>query len=85
MSDAFYRPLTRPATFQGRVSTNRADKGFENYLNLRRGHYRMRVFLDGEEHQDVVTADPDTGTIKVYWGAQTVTLKGYVEIKLERS
>jgi hypothetical protein len=48
------------------------------------GHYRMRIFLDGKEHQEVVTADPSAGTIEIHIGAQMVTLSGYVEVKLVR-
>jgi hypothetical protein len=80
----FYRSPGGQATFHGRVSKSRADKGFENYLNLL-GHYRMRLFLDGEQHKEEwVTADPYAGTIEICIGAQTVTLSGHVEIRLER-
>jgi hypothetical protein len=61
---------------------DRADKGFDNYLKLRTGHYRIRIFLDDKERR-AVTADPDAGIIETYQGARMVTLKGHVEIKLE--
>jgi hypothetical protein len=44
----------------------------------------MRIFLDGKEHQEVVTADPGAGTIEIHIGAQTVTLSGCAEVKLVR-
>jgi hypothetical protein len=84
VSDPFYRPPAGQATFHGRVSTSRGDKGFENYLNLTMGHYRMRIFLDGKEHKEVVTADPNAGTIEIHIGAQTITVSGHVEVKLVR-
>jgi hypothetical protein len=83
VSDPFYRPPARQATFHGRVSTDRADKGFDNYLALTTGQYRLRIYFNGEE-QEVVTADPVAGIIETYQGVRKVTLKGHVEIKLER-
>jgi hypothetical protein len=84
VSDPFYlRPTSQP-TFHGRISKIRADKGFENYLSLAAGHYRIRVFLNGKEHL-AITADPHAGTIEVNGGgAGPVTLRGHVEIRLER-
>ncbi len=84
MSDPFYRPPAGWPTFHGRVSTNRSDEGFRNYLSLTANNYRMRVYLDGEQREEVITADPDAGTIEIYYGTQVVTLKGHVEIRLER-
>jgi hypothetical protein len=85
VSNPCYCPPAGQATFHGRVSTSRGDRGFENYLNLTMGHYCMRIFLDGEEHQHVVTADPNTGTIEICSiGAQTITLSGHVEVRLVR-
>jgi hypothetical protein len=46
-------------------------------------HFEIRIFLNGKEYQ-ATTADPYAGTIKVYCGSKLVTLKGNVEIKLER-
>jgi len=83
MSDAFYRrPATSP-TFHGRVSTDRSDKGFDNYLRLTAARYRLHIFLDGKE-QPAVTADPQAGVIETLRGDRMVVLKGHVEIKLER-
>jgi len=62
---------------------DRADKGFDNYLKLTTDHYRIRIFLDDKD-QRAVTADPEAGIIETYQGDRMVTLKGYVEIKLER-
>ena len=78
----YFRPFRQP-TFHGRVSKNRTDKGFENYLSLAAGHYRIRVFLNGKEHL-AITADPHAGTIEVNGGVGPVTLSGHIEIKLER-
>jgi hypothetical protein len=61
----------------------RTDEGFENYLSLAAGHYRIRVFLNGKEHL-AITADPHAGTIEVNGGVGPVTLSGHIEIKLER-
>jgi hypothetical protein len=83
MSNPFL-PRSRQPTFHGRVSKIRTDKGFENYLSLTAGHYRIRVFLNGKEHP-AITADPHAGTIEVNGGgAGPVTLSGHVEIKLAR-
>jgi hypothetical protein len=83
VSDPFYlRPAGQP-TFHGRVSTDRSDEGFDNYLTLTAGHYHLRVFLNGQE-QRAVTADPEVGIIETFQGDRLVTLKGHVEIKLER-
>jgi hypothetical protein len=83
MSDPFYLPPARQPTFHGRVSTDRADRGFDNYLDLMASHYRLHIFLDGKEHP-AVTADPEAGIIKAFRGDRMVTLAGCVEIKLER-
>ena len=83
MSDPFYRPPVRQPTFHGRVSTNRSDKGFDNYRTLTAAHYHVHIFLNGEE-QKAVTADPEAGIIEIYQGDRMVTLKGHVEIRLER-
>jgi len=84
VSDLFERRRIRSQpTFHGRVSTNRADTGFQNYLNLTADNQKVHIFLDGVE-QHAVTADPDTGIVEIYYGAQLVTLRGNVEIKLER-
>jgi hypothetical protein len=72
------------ATFHGRVSTNRVDKGFQNYLNLLMDSYKICVFLNGVEHHATMTADPGAGMIEICNGAHSVTLNGYVEIRLER-
>ena len=82
MSDPFYRAPARPS-FHGRVSSDRGDNGFENYLDLAGAGYRIRIFLNGEE-QLAVTADSEAGIIEFYQGDRIVTLKGHVEIKLER-
>ena len=83
MSDPFYRPPAQKPIFHGRVSTNRTDKGFDNYLALTVSHYRVQVFFNGEECP-AVTADPEAGIIETYQADQMVTLKGQVEIRLER-
>lgn len=83
MSNPFLPRRLRQPTFHGRVSTSRADEGFENYLNLTAGHYRIHVFLNGKERL-AITADPDAGTIEVDGGARSVILSGHVEIKLEQ-
>jgi hypothetical protein len=83
VSDPFYRPPAGQPTFLGRVSTDRADSGFDNYLKLTTDRYHIRIFLDDKE-QRAVTADPNAGIIKSYQGDQMVTLKGHVEIRLER-
>src|ERR1700751_2259890 len=54
------RRIRSQPTFHGRVSTNRADTGFQNYLNLTADNQKVHIFLDGVE-QHAVTADPDTG------------------------
>ena len=43
----------------------------------------MHIFLNGEE-QPAVTADPKEGIVETYLGDRLVTLKGCVEIRLER-
>jgi hypothetical protein len=83
MSDPFFRPPARQAHFHGRVSTNRADRGFDNYLALTASNYTMRIFLDGNEHA-AVTADPEAGIIETYQGDRKVILQGHVEVRLER-
>lgn len=83
MSEPFYLPPAGQPTFHGRVSTERADKGFDNYFNLTAAHYCIRIFLNGEE-QRAVTADPAAGIIETFQGDQVVILTGHVEIKLER-
>lgn len=82
MSDQFYRPLIRQPTFHGRVSTDRTDSGFDNYLALTTSQYRMRIFLDGKE-RPAVTADPAAGIVETYQGDRKITLRGQVEIKLD--
>ena len=83
MSDPFYRPPARSPNFHGRVSTKRADSGFDNFLALMIGNYSLRIFLNGKEHS-AVTADPDAGIVEIYQGDRMVTLKGHVEVSLER-
>jgi hypothetical protein len=83
MSDPFYLPPVGRPTFHGRVSTNRADRGFDNYLALTMGNYHMHIYLNGEE-QEAVTADPEAGIVETYQGDRMVTLKGQVEIRLAR-
>ena len=83
MSDPFYRAPARQPSFHGRVSTNREDKGLDNYLRLTTGNYRMHVYLNGQE-QPAVTSDPQAGIIETYQGDRLITLKGCVEIRLER-
>ena len=83
VSDPFYRPPARSPNFHGRVSTNRADKGFDNYLALTVNDYRVRIFFNGEEYP-AVTADPLAGIIETYLADRMITLKGHVEIRLER-
>jgi hypothetical protein len=85
VSDPFYRPPAGQPTFHGRVSTDRTDGGFDNYLKLTTDRYHIRIFLDDKEQQQAVTADPEAGIIKSYRGDRMVTLKGRVEIKLERT
>jgi hypothetical protein len=79
------RVRNRPS-FHGRVSTNRLDKGFQNYLNLKMDDYKIYIFLDGVERSaSTMTADPNAGTIEIiHTGAKPLVLKGNVEIKLER-
>ena len=85
MSEPFDgRHVRNRPSFHGRVSTNRSDRGFQNYLNLITDGYKICVFLNGVEHHRTMAADPDAGTIEIYNGSQAVTLKGYVEIRLER-
>jgi hypothetical protein len=81
MSGPLYRPCVR--RFHGRVSTDRTDSGFDNYLILTKAGYRLHIFLNGEEQRSV-TADPEAGTIEFYQGDRMVTLGGQVEIRLER-
>jgi hypothetical protein len=83
VSDPFYRPPAQRPIFHGRVSTNRGDKGFDNYLALTVNDYRVRIFFNGDEHP-AVTADPEAGIIETYQADRMVTLKGRVEIRLER-
>jgi hypothetical protein len=83
VSDPFYRPPVSQPTFHGRVSTDRTDRGFDNYLALVLGQYYMRIFLGGKERA-AVTADPAAGIIETYQGDRKVTLKGHVEIRLKR-
>lgn len=59
----------KKASFHGRISTIRADEGFENYLNLC--------------HYQAMAADPAAGTIGIFCGVKRVTLRGRVEIRLE--
>ena len=47
------------------------------------GNYSMRVFLNDKEHS-AVTADPNAGIVEIYQGDRLVTLKGHVEVRLER-
>jgi hypothetical protein len=83
VSDPFYRAPAQQPIFHGRVSTNRADKGFDNYLALTVSDYCVHVFFNGEE-RPAVTADPEAGIIETYQGERMVTLEGLVEIQLER-
>jgi len=83
VSDPFYRPPPGLPTFHGRVSTDRSDRGFENYHKLITAHYSIRIFLDGRE-QRPVTADPEAGIIEIHQGSQVFTLNGHVEVRLER-
>jgi hypothetical protein len=83
VSNPFLPPRSRYVTFHGRISKHQADSGFENYLNVMSSHFEIRIFLNGKEYQ-ATTADPYAGAIKVYCGSKLVTLKGNVEIKLER-
>jgi hypothetical protein len=43
----------------------------------------MHIYFNGKE-EPAVTADPEAGIIKTYQGDRLATLKGHVEIKLER-
>jgi hypothetical protein len=83
VSDPFYRRPARSPNFHGRVSTNRADRGFDNFLALMICNYSMRIFLNGKEHS-AVTADPNAGIVEIYQGDRMVTLNGQVEVRLER-
>ena len=60
MSDPFRITLARQPTFHGKVSTDRADRGFDNYLILAGAGYQLRILLNGKEHL-AVTADPVVG------------------------
>ena len=84
MSDPFYRPPQGGRPFMGGFRPIERTEGSTTICALTRNHYRMHIYLNGEERKEVVTADPDAGTIEIYHGTQKVTLKGYVEIKLER-
>jgi hypothetical protein len=83
VSDLFDPLPIRISSFHGRISTIRTDKGFENYFRITIGRYRIRILLNGKEHE-AVTADPDAGTIEFYCGAKLVALHGRVEVRLER-
>jgi hypothetical protein len=80
------RHVRNRPSFHGRVSTNRLDKGFQNYLNLMMDGYQIRVILNGVERSaKTISADPDAGTIEIiHTGTKPLVLKGNVEIKLER-
>jgi hypothetical protein len=41
------RHVRNRPSFHGRVSTNRSDRGFQNYLNLITDGYKICVFLNG--------------------------------------
>jgi hypothetical protein len=83
MSDPFRITLARQPTFHGKVSTDRADRGFDNYLILAGAGYQLRILLNGKEHL-AVTADPVVGIIEFYQGDRLIGLQGQVEVRLDR-
>jgi hypothetical protein len=95
MPDAFERRRQVRRTFQGRVSCDKLDRGYENYTNLIRDGYKIRIFLNDVEQAHCLIADPDEGWIMrhqvaggkpVFVGgvARTEIVKGNVSIRLER-
>ena len=95
MSDAFERRKYERLTFRGRVSCEKADRGYENYTNLLRDGYKIRIFLNDVEQHFSLIADPDEGWIMRHHTvggkpvfaagvAQTEIVKGDVSIRLER-
>ena len=63
MPDAFERRRRVRRTFQGRVSCDKFDRGYENYTNLLRDGYKIRIFLNDVEQAHCLIADPDEGWI----------------------
>lgn len=47
-----------------RISTEKGDPGERRYAELSGDGKRVRVFLDGVEQKDAVTADPGLGIVK---------------------
>jgi hypothetical protein len=95
MPDPFERRRQVRRTFQGRVSYDKSDRGYENYINLLRDGYRIRIFLNDVEQAHCLIADPDEGWIvrhqivggkPVFIGrvAQTEIVTGNISIRLER-
>lgn len=90
MKDSFERRRIVQHQFLGRISIVQSDpEGFKNYQNLIQEGYRPRVFVDGVEHREFVTADPDAGLVRTAGHGpglrSMVELKGSVSIRLERS
>jgi hypothetical protein len=95
MPNAFERRRQVRLTFQGRVSCDKFDRGYENYTNLLREGYKIRIFLNDVEQAHCLIAGPDEGWIMrhqiaggkpffVAGVAQTEIVKGNVTIRLER-
>lgn len=91
--DAFERRRMLPATsfFHGAVSIDSTEadaQAYQNYCNLLIGGYITRVFVDGKERFDCVSADPNSGVASVLPNIRNgsrATIRGRVEIRIERN
>jgi hypothetical protein len=79
--DAFERRRLVRNKFLGPVSSNAySGKPYENYNNLLADGWTITILLNDKVRHDALGADPDKG--EVYFSG--VTLKGTVEVRMER-
>jgi hypothetical protein len=75
--------------FHGPVARKVDEVGFRNYCNLLLDGYAVRVFLDEVEQMEYIAANPEEGWVRgVSMGCSVSaysTLKGIVEVRIERS
>ena len=75
--------------FHGPVARSCDEEGFRNYCNLLLDGFKIRVFLNDAEQIEYTAANPEEGWVRVIPPGNSlsarVTLKGYVEIRIERT
>ena len=87
-ADAFELRRCVRQHFLGRISSVIFDPGYRNHLALMADGYDVRVFLNDEPQDDVITADPDEGFVQrrafLRSSAMTDTRRGSVSIRISK-